>query len=261
MTLQDSSDGLRVERDGSVAWLILNRPHRRNAIDRATRVALRDAGLELEADPAVRVIVLTGEGDSFCAGTDMKEAPLESPPHPLIDPTEPIASVLERFTQPVIAAINGPAAGGGLELALAADLRIASSNATFALPEVKVGSLPGSGGTQRLFLAVAPAVAWKMLLTGSPIDAEGALRSGLVSDVVPLDELRATAQAMAETIAANAPLSLRAAKLAARAGLEHRMATGLALERALWAQLATTEDRAEGRTAFREGRRPRYEGR
>lgn len=253
--------GLRIERDGPVAWMIIDRPERRNAIDRATRTALRDAGAQLEADDTVRVVVLTGTGDTFCAGSDLKEQPGEPPPHPLADRTEPIAAVMERFTKPVIAAINGPAAGGGLELALAADLRIAASTARFSLPEVRVGSLPGSGGTQRLFLAAPPAVAWKMLLTGAPIGAEEALRWGMVSDVVPSDELRTTVQAMASTIAANAPLSLRAAKAAARAGLEDRIASGLALERSLWALLTMTEDRAEGRRAFREGRPPNYRGR
>jgi len=258
---QPEAGGLRVELDGPVAWMTLDRPHRRNAIDRATRAALRDAADELEHDESVRVVVLTGAGDTFCAGTDLKEQPAEAQGHPLVDRTEPIAQVLERFTKPVIAAINGPAAGGGLELALAADLRIASTAARFALPEVKVGSLPGSGGTQRLFVAVSPAIAWKMLLTGAPIDAEAALRSGLVSDVVAPEDLRATTQELARTIAANAPLSVRAAKAAGRAGLEHRLATGLALERTLWALLATTRDRDEGRRAFREGRSPEYEGR
>lgn len=256
-----SDQSLLVERAGFVAWLTLNRPRRRNAIDRATRLALRDAARELEDDSSVRVIVLTGAGESFCAGTDLKEPPVEAPPHPLSDRTEPIAAVLDRISKPVIAAINGPAAGGGLELTLAADLRMASTTATFALPEVRVGSLPGSGGTQRLFVAVAPAVAWKMLLTGTPIDAEEALRCGLVSDLVAPDQLRAAVQAVADRIASNAPLSLRAAKLAARAGLAERMATGLALERTLWGLLATTHDREEGRAAFREGRPPRYEGR
>jgi enoyl-CoA hydratase/carnithine racemase len=253
--------GLRVERDGPVGWMTIDRPHHRNAIDRATRSALGAAAEELEADDAIRVVVLTGTGDRFCAGIDLKEAPEELPPHPLAEPTEPIAAALGRISKPVIAAINGPAAGGGLELALAADLRIASTNARFSLPEVRVGSLPGSGGTQRLFVAVAPAIAWKMLLTGAPIDADEALRAGLISDLVTRDELHGATLRLAQTIAANAPLSLRAAKAAARAGIEDRLATGLAFERALWALLATTDDRSEGRQAFREGRPPRFEGR
>lgn len=256
-----SEGGLRLERSGAVAWLVLDRPERRNAIDRATRAALRGAAEEVEADDAVRVMVLTGSGDAFCAGTDLKEAPPADPSHPLADQGEPLAAFLDDISKPVIAAINGPAAGGGLELALACDLRVASANATFALPEVRVGSLPGSGGTQRLFTAMAPAIAWKMLLTGSPIDAATALAAGLVSDVVDPAELHGFVEELASRIAANAPLSLRAAKLAARAGTDARMGSGLALERALWALLATTEDRAEGRVAFREGRPPHYRGR
>ena len=255
------SEGLRVESDGAVRWLVLDRPQRRNAFDRALRKAFAEACDEAEADAEVRVVVVTGAGDAFCAGTDLKEEPLEPAPHPLADRTLPLAAPLERLTKPVIAAINGPAAGGGLEIALAADLRVAASTATFALPEVRVGSLPGSGGTQRLFEAVPAAIAWKMLLTGSPIDAAEAHRVGLVSDVVAPDELRATVAEIAARIAANAPLSVRAAKVAGRVALEERLATGLRLERTLWALLATSADRAEGRAAFREGRPPRYEGR
>jgi E-phenylitaconyl-CoA hydratase len=256
----EAAGGLRVERAGATAWLVLDRPARRNAVDRATRAALRAAGETLESDGEVRVVVLTGSGDAFCAGTDLKEATVQGPGSPA-DPTEPLAAFIGRFTKPVIAAVNGPAVGGGLELALACDLRIAATSATFALPEVLVGSLPGSGGTQRLFAAVAPAIAWKMLLTGAPIDADTAQRAGLVSDVVEPGELRGFVQELADRIAANAPLSLRAAKLAARAGMEGGTAPGHALERTLWQLLATTEDRAEGRAAFRERRPPHYEGR
>jgi enoyl-CoA hydratase/carnithine racemase len=253
--------GLLTERVGSVLWLTLNRPARRNAFDRATRVLFADALALADRDEAVRVVVLTGAGGSFCAGTDLKELPLPDPPHPLADRTEPIAAPVERMTKPVIAAVNGPAAGGGLEIALAADLRICSTAATFALPEVRVGSLPGSGGTQRLLASIPLAVAWKMLLTADPIDAPEALRVGLVSDVFEPAELRRAAQSLAERIAQNAPLSVRAAKLAGRAATEQRLASGLAVERLLWALLATSEDRAEGRAAFRERRKPDYKGR
>jgi E-phenylitaconyl-CoA hydratase len=257
----DPGQGLRIERAGALAWLILDRPQRRNAIDRATRLALADAASALDADPGVRVIAITGTGSTFCSGTDLKEPPVAAPAHPFVDPLPRIAAPFEALTKPLIAAINGPAAGGGLEIALAADLRVAASNATFSLPEVRVGSLPGSGGTQRLFSALPPAVAWKLLLTGLPIDADAALRHGLVSDVVAPEALRSTVETLAATIAANAPLSVRAAKLAGRAALEAGLPSGLAFERALWALLATTEDRAEGRAAFREGRPPRYRGR
>ena len=256
-----SAPGLLVDRRAASVWLTLNRPERRNAVDRVTRRLLAEACAEAEQDPTVGVVVLTGAGEAFCAGTDLKELPAADAPHPLADPTEPIAGPIERLTKPVVAAVNGPAAGGGLEIALAADMRICSTTATFALPEVRVGSLPGSGGTQRLLSYVAPAVAWKMLLSGEPIDAAEALRVGLVSDAVEPSELEAFTAGLAERIAANAPLSLRAAKLAGRAVYEQRLVTGRALERMLWALLATTEDRAEGRAAFRERRKPEYKGR
>ena len=258
--MSERGAGLKVERAAGIGWLVLDRPERRNAIDRATRQALAEATSALDADDEIRVVAITGTGSSFCAGTDLKEAPPADLAHPLVDPLPRITAPFERLTKPLIAVINGPAAGGGLEIALVADLRVASSNATFSLPEVRVGSLPGSGGTQRLFAAVPSAVAWKMLLTGLPIDAAEALRVGLVSDVVAPDSLRATAEGLARAIADAAPLSIRAAKIAGRAALDGTP-NSLDLERALWALLATTEDRAEGRTAFREGRPPRYKGR
>lgn len=253
--------GLRVEREDATAWIILDRPDRRNAIDRATRAALEVACTELEADPGVRVVILTGEGTAFCAGTDLREPPLDDAAPPAADRSARISAALESLTKPVIAAINGPAAGGGFELALASDLRVAATTATFALPEVRVGSLPGSGGTQRLFRAVPHPVAWRMLLTGQPIDAAEALRLGLVSDVVEPERLRPFAAELASRIASNAPLSVRAAMVAGRQAVSSGLEPGLALERALWALLATSEDRAEGRAAFREKRPPRYRGR
>lgn len=253
--------GLRLERTDGVAWLTLDRPQRRNAIDRATRRALAEAAATVEADAAIYVVVVTGAGDTFCAGTDLKELPPERVSHPIADPQPRISAALESLTKPVIAAVNGPAAGGGFELALAADIRIASSNASFSLPEVRLGTLPGSGGTQRLFGALPSAIAWKLLLTGQPIDAAEAYRVGLVSDLVAPDALHDAVAAVAASIVANAPLSIRAAKLAGRAATERGLEPGLVFERALWALLATTEDRAEGRTAFREGRPARYKGR
>ncbi|HEY2916252.1 MAG TPA: enoyl-CoA hydratase/isomerase family protein [Candidatus Limnocylindrales bacterium] len=253
--------GLRVERDGPIGWIVLDRPERRNAIDRATRAALAEAAASLESDDDVRVVVLTGEGSAFCTGTDLREPPLPDAPPPAADGTPRISAALESLTKPVIASVNGPAAGGGFELVLAADLRVAASTATFALPEVRVGSLPGSGGTQRLFDAVPQALAWRMLLTGQSIDADEALRVGLVSDVVDPERLRPLAAELAASIAANAPLSVRAAVLAGRQASAAGKQPGLALERALWALLATTDDRAEGRAAFRERRPPAFRGR
>jgi enoyl-CoA hydratase/carnithine racemase len=236
-----------------VAWLTLNVPERRNAISNAMRGLLAEAFASLDADDSVRVVVLTGAGSAFCAGVDLKET---GPPA-----TARLVAPLESFGKTVVAAVNGPALGGGFELVLACDVRVASTAATFALPEVRIGSLPGSGGTQRLARAVSPAVAAKLVLTGQHLDAESALRYGLVSDVVEPQDLVPFVQGLASTIAGNAPLSLRAAKKALRAAEEQPLQAGLDLERTLWAELAETDDRAEGRAAFREGRAPRWSGR
>jgi E-phenylitaconyl-CoA hydratase len=249
---------LQVTLEGGVAWVHLDRPEQRNAISRQMRHELTLAFGGLESDPAVRVAVLTGNGPAFCAGVDLKEAPA-APGDADVFATKPVASPLESFEKPLLAAVNGPAIGGGLELALAADIRIASTSARFGLPEVQLGSLPGSGGTQRLPQVAFPAVAAKMLFPGEPIDAEEALRCGLVSDVTTPEGLIPLAEEIANRIAANAPLSLRAAKLALRAAVQGAE-TGRTLERTLWGLLSETSDRAEGRAAFRERRPPRFTG-
>ncbi|MET7397983.1 enoyl-CoA hydratase-related protein [Dactylosporangium sp. NPDC005572] len=254
-----SAGVLLVSVDAGVATLRLNRPERRNALNPELRARLAGALAELDRDEAVRVAVLTGSGKAFCAGVDLKDQTAPTG-HELAGGTEPVSAALARFRKPVIAAINGPAVGGGLELALAADLRVAGPHATFALTEARIGSMPGAGGTQRLPLLVGRAVAMKMLLTGRAIDAQEALRTGLVSDVVA--DLDAEAHALAGEIARCAPLSLIAIKQAVQSGAPGQALTaGLALERGLWALLAETEDRAEGRAAFREGRAPRFTAR
>jgi enoyl-CoA hydratase/carnithine racemase len=167
---------------------------------------------------------------------------------------------LDQFGKPVIAAINGLAYGGGLELALACDLRIASDAARFALPEVRIGSLPGSGGTQRLPAVVGATLAAQMILTGEPIDAQRALAAGLVSQLCEPEALLAAALAHARTIARNAPLAVIAAKRALRAAAGMHDAERLDFERKLFNALASTEDRNEGRRAFREKREPVFKG-
>jgi E-phenylitaconyl-CoA hydratase len=158
-----------------------------------------------------------------------------------------------------VAAVNGPAVGGGFELALAADLRVAADSAWFALTELRIGSLPGSGGTQRLFDALPSAVAWRMLLSGSRMSAADAERFGLVSDVFSADSFHSETEKLVSQLAEAAPLSMRAAKLARTAAKAAE--PGLLMERLLWRMLATTEDRDEGRAAFREKRPPRFKGR
>lgn len=265
---QGSQAPLLTRRDEHVGWLVLNRPAKRNALNAALRSALDRALAEYAADENIRVVVLTGAPPAFCAGADLTDGQpaadtgtMDAPPHPLASRASPVAHSLVTFPKPLIAAINGPAMGGGLELALACDVRVAARTARFGLPEVRIGSLPGSGGTQRLMRAMHPSVAARMLLSGEPISAEEALRTGLISDLVEPDQLGDFAGDLARRIAANAPLSLRAARQCLLAAREAPLSTGLELERALFAALATTRDRQEGRDAFRERRSPRFSGR
>jgi E-phenylitaconyl-CoA hydratase len=252
-------DSILTSRDDHVAWVIFNRPEKRNALDADARQLLAEICRELDADPGVRVVVVTGEGSAFCAGTDLTGAPVSEQAHPLLIGQRLVAPV-ESITKPVVAAVNGAAAGGGFEFALAADMRVSTPSAKFLLPELRIGSLPGSGGTQRIFAALPSAVAWKLLLSGLPLLADDALRYGLVSDVFQPESFRDQVAELAHRVASGAPLSLTAAKKAGRAYLEAGREDAYSLERSLWAELAESEDRAEGRAAFREKREPRFQG-
>ena len=252
------------EKKGHIATVRLNRPEAMNSIDPETRAALWEAWAEVAADDHIRVAILTGTGEkAFCTGADLRK-PFPAPSsfaEQMFTTGKPNVTDGMQMLKPIICAINGYAMGGGLELALACDLRIASENAAFALSETKIGSLAGSGGTQRLIRAIPHAIAMKMLLTGERIDAREAHRVGLVSDVVPPDQLMPLATQFAERICDNAPLSVRAAKLAATRGAEMSLNDGLTLEQAFFGILRDTEDRAEGRKAFAEKRKPDYKGR
>jgi E-phenylitaconyl-CoA hydratase len=247
-----------------VATVVLEPARAPHAIDTWMRRLLRETLLALDSDPDLRVLVLTGAGSAFCAGVDLAEPASPAGGDAERDPAagrRPVAEPLWSFRKPAIAAINGPAVGGGLELALACDIRIASASARFGLPEVRIGSLPGSGGTQRLPRIVGPGQAARMIFTGELIDSADALRIGLVSDVVADDGLAAEAADLARRIAASAPLSLVAAKEALRGAEELGFSAGQALERRLWGRLAATDDRAVGRAAFLERREPTFSGR
>jgi len=249
--------------ENHIAFITLNRPEAMNALDPEMVKRLAEIWAEVRTNEDIRVAVLTGAGEkSFCTGTDMKKTP---------PPEECMVSIWLREGQPIvphmktlkplICAINGYAVGGGLEMALACDLRIASSNAKFGLTEVKVASLAGLNGTQCLPRAIPQAVAMKMLLTGEMIDAQEALRVGLVSDVTEPDELMALATKLAARIAGNAPLSVKAAKQAALMGLDMPLEQGIAFSHLLWGALRDTEDRKEGSQAFSEKRTPEWKGR
>jgi E-phenylitaconyl-CoA hydratase len=256
------SEVVLVEVVEGVGFLTLNRPEKANALDPELRTRLSAALAALDADSRVRVLVLTGAGKAFCAGVDLTTAGPSDEEHLLAAPPEPVAQALAACRKPVIAAVNGAAYGGGFELALAADLRIASTAARFALTEARIGSMPGSGGTQRLTRALPQAIAMKLLLTAEPMSAQEAWRVGLVSDLHEPDALVAAAWDLARRVAANAPLSLVAIKQAVADGVHGpALSSGLSIERSLWALLRDSEDRAEGRAAFREKRPPKFNGR
>jgi E-phenylitaconyl-CoA hydratase len=255
---------LEIAREAGLACLTLNRPDKRNAIDDAGRAALTEAFAGFEHDAAIRVVILTGAGTAFCAGVDLAtpgNVPAQSSPaaSPIVMRPR-LTAPLDAFSKPVIAALNGVAVGGGLELALACDIRIAATGARFGLTEVRIGSLPGSGGTQRLVGAVGRTLAAQMLFTGELISAEQALASGLVSELHAPDALMGRAFALAKMIAENAPLSLLAIKKALRAATDLPLAAGFELERTLYGALTLTQDREEGRKAFREKRKPSFQG-
>jgi E-phenylitaconyl-CoA hydratase len=248
-----------------VAIVTLNRPEAMNSIDPESNEQLLAIWDQVSSDEEVRVVVLTGAGErAFCTGADLKKTmpPADSAARQVFRAGTRHSNFGTLQTdKPVIAAINGYALGGGLELALLADIRICSDNAQFGLPEVRVGSIPGAGGTQRLIRAVGQSDAMWMLLTGERNDANEALRIGLVSKVVPLAALQETAINLARAMAANAPLAMTAAKRLAMTGRELPLAGGLELERQAFGVLRDSEDRLEGRRAFADKRAPVFRGR
>lgn len=248
-----------------VAIITLNRPEAMNSIDPETRGELHEAWQRVAQDDAVRCVVLTGAGEkAFCTGSDLKKTmpPKESPAQLTFGQAQSnhLLAGME-MDKPIICAVNGFAMGGGMELALACDIRVASENAQFALSEVRIGSIPGAGGTQNLPRVIGRSDAMLMLLTGDRVNAQEALRTGLVSKVVPAAQLLETALSIANRIAQNAPLSVRAVKRLVRDGSALPLPQGLAMESYVFGMLRDTEDRIEGRRAFQEKRAPVYRGR
>jgi len=249
----------------SIATITLNRPEAMNSIDPETRIELYEAWQRAARDDAVRCVILTGAGDkAFCTGSDLKKTmpPKESPAQLTFGQarSDHLLAGME-MDKPILCAVNGYAMGGGMELALACDIRIASENAQFALSEVRIGSIPGAGGTQHLPRLIGRGDAMLMLLTGDRIDAQEALRVGLVSKVAPPGQLLETTLAIANRIAQNAPLSVRAVKRLVRDGASLPVPQAVAMERYVFSMLRDTEDRIEGRRAFQEKRPPVYRGR
>lgn len=253
-------------REGPIVILSLNRPEALNALTVDLLENLEHALNESAADSGVRAVVITGSGPrSFCAGADLKALTREGGGRAqidaLVDAMHRVFERIERFDRPVIAAIQGYCLGGGLELALSADLRVAADDARLGLPEAKIGTIPGGGGTQRLSRLVGPARAKELMFTSEPIDAVEARRIGLVNRVVPATSVIGETMALAALIAKCAPLSLRAIKEAVTASVDVDLETGLQLERACHDALQDTADRGEGIRAFLEKRLPVFCGR
>ena len=248
------------ERKGKIAIFTLNRPDKHNALSPDLLRELEAAMFEFMEDPDLYVGILTGAGQkAFCAGADIKEMlpfTRATKDRPWRAPTSIMRG--QYVTKPLIAAVNGVAFGGGGELALACDIRIAAENAAFRWPEPSLGILPRLGGTQRLPRLIGPSRAMAILLTNRKVDAKMALDIGLVDQVVPQEELMDAAMKMAEQIASLAPLAVRAIKQCVRYGVEMDMEDGLALENQLGMPLFDTEDYAEGRAAFAEKRSPEF---
>lgn len=252
-----------VEQRGATAVVTFNRPERMNAVSQTLAAELLATLDALAADPAVRCIVLTGAGTkAFCAGADLKERATmsEAEVRTFLSNLGRTLAQLESMAKPIIAAINGFALGGGLELALTCDIRLASTNATMGLTEVRLGIIPGGGGTQRLPRVVGLGKAKELIYTGRRVGAEEALAIGLVNAVHAPEELVDAAVAMGEQIALGAPLAIAQAKFAVHHGMQTDVTTGLAIERKAYETLLPTSDRIEALMAFREKRPPKFQG-
>ena len=255
---------LTYETADHIATITIDRPDQLNSIDLDTWAEFSDATAKLEADDDVWVGIVTGAGErAFCAGADLRTTIPRLLDDPRNNPFDEPPTIWrgQTVTKPLIAAVNGVALGGGLEIALACDLRIAVEGARFGSPEVNLGFIPGWGGTQRLPRQIPWAVAAQICLTGDPIDAQRALAVGLVNQVVPADELMPAARKLAETLCSRGPLALRAGKRAMAEGVQMSMDDGLALEHRLFDDLTYTEDAREGVAAFGERRAAIFKGR
>lgn len=256
---------IKVIKDGAVATIMIDRPEVLNAIRDNTMFEIQDALNGIEKDDAIRVVVLTGAGDkAFVAGGDIsimaKGAGAMDVIHSL--PTgQQITWNIEHFTKPVVARINGIALGGGTELALCCDIRVAADTAIMGVPEINLGIIPGYGGTQRLPRIVGVGMAKKLVLTGEHIKAEEAYRIGLVDMIVPKVELDDAVAKLCKRIASKSPIALAMGKEAINMGLQADLRTGLSIEARCFCMCFGSKDRVEGMNAFLEKRKPEFKGR
>ncbi len=252
---------LLYQKEGPISVIQLNRPQKKNSLNEELRHEMETLFKEIAGDPKQRVVIVTGGEDFFCAGADIgeiQEAGTAEATYKHARDFQVLFDQIEALPQPVIAAVAGYALGGGCELALACDFRIASAGAKFGLPEIKIGAFPGGGGTQRLPRLIGAAKAKEVILTGDPITAEEGLPFGLVMKVVPKDKLHEEAKKLAEKLAALPRLAMEASKMLINRGLEIDLASGLEMEARCFGNLATTHDLQEGVSAFLEKRKPNF---
>jgi len=255
------TDVLLVEVEEGIATLTIHRPEARNALNDAVGRRLLETLLALTEDTSVGAVIITGAGEAFSAGADIKGMREKTWIHRLAPGFQEVFGVLEDLPKPVLAAVNGYALGGGMELAMACDIRIASERARFGQPEVNLGIIPAAGGTQRLARLVGVGKAKELIFTGAIVDAHEAKAIGLVNHVVPHEELIPRTRELAKTILSKGPLAVRLAKAAINLTYRTEMAPGLAFEKMAQTFLFTTEDRLEGMQAFIEKRKPTFRGR
>ena len=254
-------ENLLYEKKAGIAYVTLNRPKALNALSRATLDELHSVMEDARDDATVHGVIVTGAGDkAFVAGADITEIASVSAieAQAFTRSGQLTFDLIEQLGKPVIAAVNGFALGGGCELAMACTLRLATAHAKFGQPEVKLGVIPGFGGTQRLPRLIGKGRALQLILTADTIDAAEAHRIGLVNEIVEADQLLARAEAILNRIAANAPLATRLALEAVNHGLDMTLAEGLVLESGLFAVCASTDDKREGTTAFIGKRAPKF---
>ncbi|MGH9566766.1 MAG: enoyl-CoA hydratase-related protein [Candidatus Angelobacter sp.] len=256
-------ENLKLEKKNKIAYVTIDRPKVLNALNMATMGELQEVFTDLAADQDIRVVILTGGGEkAFVAGADINELAKNNPVEAkaYTHRGQAVLDLIENLGKPVIACINGFALGGGCEIAMACTMRLASENAKLGQPEVKLGIIPGYGGTQRLPRLVGTGLAMQLLLTGEMIPAQEAHRIGLINEVVAQDRLIARAEAIAQKIIANAPRAIQYCMEAVNQGLNMTLQEGLFLEATLFSVCCATQDKKEGTTAFLEKRPANFRG-